>query len=335
MSATIPSGHPAVPARPAPAPPPVDLALIDAVRAASRRMVRALGFMRPTLADTPYSPSAVHALLEIGAGPALAASELAARLDLDKSSVSRMLRRLSDAGEIEERADPQDGRVKQLALTRRGRRTRAAIEAYARGRVTHALAQMVPAQRERLSLALDAYARGLDAAGATVVREDTVVLRTGYHPGVVGRIAELHGVYYAQHQGMGQFFESRVAAGAAEFAARAARPGNGLWTAMHAGCMVGAIAIDGEDLGDGRAHLRWFIVDDAVRGLGVGRRLLEAALASCDAHGHAETHLWTYAGLDAARHLYESHGFHLAESWQGEQWGRRLQEQRFMRPRPR
>ncbi len=44
-----------------------DLTLIDDIRAASRQMVRELGFMEATLAATDYPPSAVHTILEIGA----------------------------------------------------------------------------------------------------------------------------------------------------------------------------------------------------------------------------------------------------------------------------
>lgn len=43
-----------------------ELALIDDIRAASRLMVRELGFMDATVAASDYPPSAVHTILEIG-----------------------------------------------------------------------------------------------------------------------------------------------------------------------------------------------------------------------------------------------------------------------------
>ncbi|HEX7640544.1 MAG TPA: GNAT family N-acetyltransferase, partial [Burkholderiaceae bacterium] len=154
----------------------------------------------------------------------------------------------------------------------------------------------------------------------------------GYRPGAIGRVAEMHGTHYARRWGFGRFFESRVAADLAEFSARADRPANGLWLALQDGRVVGAVAIDGEDLGDGLAHLRWFIVDDGLQGGGVGRRLLDAAIAHCDDRAFRETRLWTFAGLDAARRLYEHRGFVLAEEWLGTQWGSEVTEQRFARP---
>jgi hypothetical protein len=50
---------------------------ILSVRNASRRMVRELGFMQPTLAETDLPPSAVHAIIEIGNQGAMTANHLA------------------------------------------------------------------------------------------------------------------------------------------------------------------------------------------------------------------------------------------------------------------
>jgi len=108
-----------------------------------------------------------------------------------------------------------------------------------------------------------------------------------------------------------------------------------LWWAEAQGRIVGSVAIDGEDLGAGIAHLRWFIVDDEVRGAGVGRRLLQAALDFVDERAAFQaTQLWTFSGLHAARSLYEAHGFACVEERPGDRWGRLVPEQRFVRPRP-
>ena len=42
----------------------------------------------------------------------------------------------------------------------------------------------------------------------------------GYIPGSLGRVAELHGMYYQQHWGFGLFFEAKVATELAEFLGR-------------------------------------------------------------------------------------------------------------------
>lgn len=306
---------------------------VDAIRSASRQMVRELGFMQATLAATNYPASAVHAILEIGARGSLTAAELADFLGLEKSSVSRMIRKLVEAGELQETASSKDGRAKLLRLTPQGKRTLVSIHEFGRQQVSTALTHLSPDRQQAVGQGLSAYADALRAHRLGDVAEpgDAVRISSGYQPGAIGRIAEMHARFYARHAGFGQFFESKVAAGLAEFAGRLDHPQNGMWLATQADRIVGSVSIDGEDLGQNVAHLRWFIVDDGLRGAGVGRRLLAQALAFCDRQGFATVHLWTFKSLDAARRLYEDAGFALAEEEPGSQWGKEVVEQRFVR----
>ena len=55
-------------------------------------------------------------------------------------------------------------------------------------------------------------------------------------------------------------------------------------------------------------------------------------MAFCDAQGHHRVYLTTFAGLDAARALYERHGFRLVEEGEDTTWGVKVTEQLFERP---
>lgn len=164
--------------------------------------------------------------------------------------------------------------------------------------------------------------------------ETTLRMARGYRPGVIGRISEMHACFYSRHAGFGPVFESRTAAGAAEFIQRLSSPRNGLWTALAGERIVGSIAVDGEDLGGGAAHLRWFIMDNGHRGRGMGRMLLTEAVRFCDDREFSSILLWTFAGLDAARALYEEAGFSFKSEKEGDQWGKTVLEQCFVRRRP-
>ena len=318
-----------------------DTALVHSIRTASRTMVRELGFMGRTLAATDYSASAVHALLELDARGAMTAVQLADFLGLDKSSVSRMVTKLVASGELREEPCPDDARAKQLRLTAHGERTVADIHAYGQMQVNTAMAQLNPSQQQAVAQGLAAYAQALRAhrlgasatAGADSAVANAITIHTGYRPGVIGRVAEMHAAYYSQHSGFGQFFESKVASGIAEFTGRLSEPCNQIWTAVLHERIVGSIAIDGQDLGDNQAHLRWFILDDGCRGSGIGRQLVAHALAFCDQRGFDKTQLWTFQGLDAARKLYEQFGFALVREEAGAQWGSTVVEQQFTRQR--
>ena len=310
-------------------------ALVSRVRSSSRQLVRELGFMGQTLAGTDLHASAVHAIIEIGTADGLTAKQLANKLLLEKSTISRLLKGLKTRGEIAETKSDADARAKHLALTPQGERTLEAVAAFAAPRVSNALSRLGDGQRAQVSDALEAYANALAQcrAGASAENKPTdVSIATGYAPGVIGAIAGLHGAYYARETGFDAAFEATVAKGLAEFAPRLCNPVNQIWHARRDGAFVGSIAIDGEDLGEGIGHLRWFIVSDALRGTGVGRTLLGDTLRFCDRQGFRETHLWTFKGLDAARRLYEANGFVLADEYWGDQWGKKVREQRFVRP---
>ncbi|HHO0106069.1 helix-turn-helix domain-containing GNAT family N-acetyltransferase [Klebsiella quasipneumoniae] len=311
-----------------------DTPLIQQIRTASRLMVRELGFMNTTLAATHYSPSAVHTLLEVSVRGTITAAQLVTLLGLEKSSVSRMVARLLAAGELEERPCAEDARSKSLALTAKGHDTVATINAYGTRRVVEALAHLDETQQRTVASGLAAYAQALAQCRDAALAETTpqISLVTGYQPGAIGRIAQMHGEYYARHHDFGAFFEGKVAGGVAEFATRLSSPVNQIWLAMREGKIVGSVAIDGEDLGQQQAHLRWFILDDSCRGTGIGRRLLSEAMAFCDSGQFSAVQLWTFKGLDAARKLYESFGFTLTREWQGDQWGKMMTEQQFTRP---
>lgn len=310
-----------------------ELQNIKSIRGASRLMVRELGFMNQNLAATDYPPSAVHSMLEVEAHGAMTAAQLVQILGLEKSSVSRMLAKLVEAGELAENLSPDDARTKLLSLTGKGRETVRNINAYADQRVAAALHKLDPFTREVVSQGLSSYASALKACRENTAGnvQDSFKIVSGYHAGMLGRITEMHGSYYAREHNFGNFFEAKVAAGLADFSARLDKPCNQIWLAMMNGRIVGSVAIDGEDLGNNEAHLRWFILDDGCRGSGLGRKLIAEAMKFCDEQKFSSVQLWTFNQLTTARKLYESFGFELSDEWEGDQWGSTITEQQFTR----
>ena len=152
---------------------------------------------------------------------------------------------------------------------------------------------------------------------------------SGYVPGAIGRIAELHAIYYHKHWDFHVFFESKVATELSEFLCRFKEARDGFWVASVDERIVGSVAIDGVNHDSKGAHLRWFIVAPENQGQGIGKILIEEAIEFCRKKRFARVYLWTFAGLDAARHLYEKYGFRLCEQCEGNQWGKTVTEQMF------
>ncbi|GAA0573388.1 GNAT family N-acetyltransferase [Craurococcus roseus] len=147
-------------------------------------------------------------------------------------------------------------------------------------------------------------------------------------PGLVGDIAALHARFYARSHGFGAAFERKVAA---EFGALLAGfdPRRDLLRAAEGdGRFPGSTAVDGAGWPDA-AQLRFFILDPALHGRGLGRRWLAEAVAHARVAGFRRMFLWTLGGLGAATALYEEAGFRLEEESVAAQFGAPALERRF------
>jgi len=152
---------------------------------------------------------------------------------------------------------------------------------------------------------------------------------TGYVPGAIGRVVELHAQYYAEHWNFGPFFEAKVAAELSDFISSYNEAKDCIWLLSINGKIEGSITIDGSSENRNIAHLRWFIVSDRLKGRGAGNYLMKQALSFCEQKGYEAVYLWTFQGLDPAKHLYEKYGFRVVEERSGKQWGSIVSEQRF------
>lgn len=156
-------------------------------------------------------------------------------------------------------------------------------------------------------------------------------IEAGYRPGIIGLACALHGRYYAREWSFGPVFEAKVAQGMSELVLRYDPRRDVVLSAWDGDHLLGTVTIDG---GDPRnpprtAHLRWFIVDAAARGSGLGRRLISRAIEFARGSGQESIYLWTFDGLRAARKLYDDAGFALVEQHVGTTWGTSVTEQRF------
>jgi GNAT superfamily N-acetyltransferase len=147
-----------------------------------------------------------------------------------------------------------------------------------------------------------------------------------YFPGMVGKIVEEHAVYYNNAWSMDHTFEAQVGFELGQCIADFNQEKDGIWAAMFNGHYAGSVAIVGTEEG---ARLRWFLVNPAFHGHGLGLMLLEHAINFCKECQYENVYLWTFRGLEAARRLYVGFGFSMIEENPVQQWGRELYEQRY------
>jgi GNAT superfamily N-acetyltransferase len=154
--------------------------------------------------------------------------------------------------------------------------------------------------------------------------EQPIVIRTR-RPGDAGYIVYRHGVLYEREYGLDQVFEKYVLAGLLAFLENPA--GGEIWMAECDNKIAGFIAVVGID--PQTAQLRWFLLEPEFRGQGLGHRLMTTLIDFCRQQNYRHIFLWTFQGLDAARHLYERFGFRLTEEKPNNTWKNQLTEQRW------
>ncbi len=146
-------------------------------------------------------------------------------------------------------------------------------------------------------------------------------VRRDLRPGDLDAIVAHHGAVYLPEYRLDSRFEAHVAASVAAAGARGfPRPNEGVWIVEDAGGHAGSLALTDE--GDGLGAVRWFVLDQRLRGNGLGRRLLAELIGEAEAAGYGGLELETFSDLRAAAHLYRSHGFELRSAQTGPRWGR-------------
>lgn len=157
-----------------------------------------------------------------------------------------------------------------------------------------------------------------------------MTIERGFTPGVIGDVAALHGRYYGEVWRFDRRFEIEVAREVATFFEEydAARD-LAAWVRDAGGRVGGFIAIRAERHDPSEARLRWFILDEHLRGRGLGKALVTEAMAHCRACGFRRVELFTFSDLTAARALYVAAGFERIEERSGAPWGAPIVYERF------
>jgi len=151
-------------------------------------------------------------------------------------------------------------------------------------------------------------------------------IRNGLKPGDMGTIIYLHGVIYEKEHGFDPTFEPYVAEPLSKFILFQSDRER-IWIAQNDKNIVGSVAI--VKFSEDQAQLRWLLVHPEVRGLGLGKTLVEKAIQFSKIKGYRSIFLWTLDILSVAKKLYQSSGFKKTEENPCRLWGVPLTEHRY------
>jgi len=185
-------------------------------------------------------------------------------------------------------------------LTKAGRVTFAPYDRASRDEMGAVLERLGAADRGRLVGAMGLIERLMIEGG------DEVIVRR-HKPGDMGAIIAGQARVYAEEFGWDDTFEALVAEIGAEFLKGHDPARERAFIAERGGQVVGSVFCI--DAGEGVAKLRMLYVDEAARGLGLGRRLVADCIAFARQVGYRRMMLWTNDILASARRIYQAEGF--------------------------
>ena len=158
------------------------------------------------------------------------------------------------------------------------------------------------------------------------ILEAGISIHHEFAPGDLGQLIYIHGVQNFSDYGFNHFHEAYCAQIAAEYIL-GQKGRSRAWLAKKEEQVVGSIFIIERPYNE--AQLRLLFVDRQVRGVGLGRWLVEESIRYCRTAGFSVVYLWTVQGLDRAISVYESVGFTRVTDKTAEQWGKPSREIRF------
>ena len=144
-----------------------------------------------------------------------------------------------------------------------------------------------------------------------------ISIRHDLRAGDLGRVTTVHGTCYDDLPGFGISFEAFVARTLAEYMLDARANGR-MWLAERGDDLVGCTAIVLRD--DQVAQLRWVLVDQSARGVGLGKELVNRAIDYSRDNGCSKIYLETTDGLPESQTLYEKLGFVETQNRPEELW---------------
>jgi DNA-binding MarR family transcriptional regulator/predicted GNAT family N-acyltransferase len=266
---------------------------VSRVRRFNRAVTSAVGALDTSFLGRGRPLGAARVLNAIGHGRSDVA-EIRDYLGLDSGLMSRLLRSLEDEGLVETAVHDNDARRRVATLTRAGKREFAAYEALSNAQAEGLLARH--AQREALLAAMDLIVSALTRERVALEEMDPHSEQARYC------LRE----YYAE---LGRRFRQGfdVSLSRDPDARDMRRPRGSFLVAISDTLPIGCVGLKGAD--HGYAEIKRLWVAPAARGLGLGRRLMDATERAARELGITLLRLDTNSALPEAGQLYRSTGW--------------------------
>lgn len=294
------------------------------IRSFNRFYTAHLDILSQHYLDSEYSLTEIRILYEISESKTTTAQKITEILNLDKGYLSRILKRFLKENLIVKIASDEDKRAFNIKLTDSGNELLSILNTKSENKIDGKIEKLNSSEKEILVNSMHTVRNLL--TDNKIARED-IKYRHEITPGDIGYIIHLHGSLYGKEYNFSTDFEKYVIKTFYTFLENYSPENDRVWMAEYHNKIVGCVAIVHQP--NEEAQLRWFLLDPAFRGLGIGKKLLTDAVNFCKEKQYKNVFLLTTNLQNKALEMYKLAGFELTQSEEVLEWGLTFNEERY------
>ena len=294
---------------------------INDIREFNRFYTNILGLLDRHILNSEYSLTEARILFELNELGECTANSLSAKLNVDKSYMSRIIGGFEKKGLITKKESPEDNRAFYIELTEEGYKVIDGLIQESNSQIDQLLAPLSSAECEEIHTAMETIRERLVKATANLS------IRSFAESDINFIISRQLSMYKTEYGFTSEIWKAYVTDGVHQLVNQFDPEKDCIYILEASGRASGCIAI--MHTGDKAAQLRFFFIEPYLRGLGAGNRLMQLALDFCRERRHKHVFLWTFSKLESARHLYGKNGFCITDTHENSEWGETVLEERW------
>lgn len=295
--------------------------IITEIRGFNRFYTNILGLLDKHILNSGFSLTEARVLFEISKTTHCTANQLCSVLDIDRSYMSRMIKKFEKNGLLSRHPCASDNRNMEIQLTPQGFDIFHTLNERSNQQIQDLIAKLSDTEREEMTAAMRTVKKYLSIA------TNDILIRPYQDKDIAYVIDRQLSLYEAERQFTSETWKNYLTQGVISLIERFNLKKDAMFILEYNGNASGCIAIT--HTSDDTAQLRYFFLEPELRGLGAGTRLLDTALNFCREKEYSHVFLWTVSAQESARYLYKKAGFVITETEENETWGVPVLEERW------
>lgn len=279
--------------------------LVSQIRTSSRQMVRELGFLNNRFAAIG-SISQCHALVELDSHGALNSGQLSTILNLEKSTVSRLVTHLYEKKLCDIQFDANDRRNKLISLTKKGQALANEIHIAAKLQVRQALEMMNEDEKKIVVQGISIYTQALRRSR---IQNEYAIRKLLKHdmPQLINIIKSVRAEFgFDASHPEAPLFEEELKNLYESYTGKSSE----YYVLVHDEKIVGGAGFGSVLTPESNiCELKGMYLLQQLRGLGLGSKLLKKILFEAANRGFKECYVETNDFMRSANTLYKKNGF--------------------------